>query len=143
VWFQPVTGKYSEGISEIKKFSDRWSVPPRANDGDLVLYYRTRPDSYVRDIFSVEGQVKHVKAGWKPGYDYMAPIRRVCTLKAPLDFRALKANPHLKDAGFVTGCMQGRPRVTDYWPELHRMIVSRNPGLKRRRLSALGPDKVQ
>jgi hypothetical protein len=81
-------------------------------------------------------------AGWKPSYDYMAPIRRVCTLKAPLHFRELKANPRLKDAGFVRGCMQGRPRVTDYWPELHRMIVSRNPALKRS-LSAHGPDKVQ
>jgi hypothetical protein len=131
VWVQSVTGEYREEISKIKKFGGHWSVPPHANDGDLLLYYRTAPDNYVRDIFRVTGKVEHVKAGWKPGFDYMAPIRRVCTLKAPLHFRELKANPHLKHAGFVRGCMQGRPRVTDYWPELHAMIVSRNPALKR------------
>ena len=69
----------------------------------------------MRDIFCVKGKVEYVKAGWKPGYDYMVPIRRVCTLKAPLDFGALRTNPHLKDAGFVRGCMQGRPRATEYW----------------------------
>jgi len=93
-------------------------------------------------FFSVEGKVEYVKAGWKPGYDYMAPIRRVCTLNAPLHFSVLRENRHLKDAGFVRGCMQGRPRATDYWPELHRTIVSLNPDLKRL-LSALGPDKIQ
>ena len=123
-------------------FSASSGLVAHANDGDLLLYYRTAPDKYVRDIFCVKGKVEYVKAGWKPGLDYMAPIRLVCTLKAPLHFRELKANPHLKDAGFVRGCMQGRPRVTDYWPELLGMIVSRNPRLKRF-LSAVGPDKVQ
>jgi hypothetical protein len=111
----------------------------------LLLFYRTRhcieQKSCVRDIFRVVSPVGHVKAGWKRGLDYAADIRRVCTLKAPLHLTELRENNVVRHAGFVRGGMQGRYRASDYWPELHRMITSRNPSIERV-LRKYGPDRV-
>lgn len=149
VWFQPV-GKYddfdyADELASIN-VSDEWSVPSLAIVGDLLLFYRTgknsEPRSCVRDIFCVVSPVVHVKeAGWKAGPDYMAGIQRVCTLKAPLHLSELRQNRVLCHDGFVRSGMQGRPRATEYWPELHRMIVSRNPSIERALLK-YGPDRV-
>jgi hypothetical protein len=141
VWFQPVKGEYVETLAGIQS-SDSWSAPPQAGLGDLLLFYRTAPESSVRDIFRVAGPVRHIKAGWKPGHDYMAGIRRVCTLNAPLHFTEMRENKVVCHAGFVRGGMQGRYRASDYWPELHRMIISRNPSIKRALLK-YGPDRVK
>ena len=140
IWFQPVSGEYAETLARIKA-SDRWSVASQAGPGDLLLFYRTKPDSFVRDIFRVTSPVRHEKAGWKAGYDYFANIRRVCTLKAPLHLAELREHRVLRHAGFVRGQMQGRYRATEYWPDLHRMVVSSNPGIERL-LQKYGPDRL-
>lgn len=140
VWFQPVSGEYRDVISRIN-YDASWSVSSQASEGDLVLFYRTSPDSFVRDLFRIAGPVEYVRAGWKPGKDWMAPIRRVCALKAPLHFHELRDHPILKHAGFVRGCMQGRYKASEYWPELYRMILARNPGLKRV-LGNYGPERL-
>jgi len=140
VWFQPVSGPYAEKLGLSDAFS-RWSVASQASEGDLILFYRTAPDSFVRDVFRVSGPVKRVAARWKAGLDWMAPIERVCTLKAPLRLEDLRANPAVRVAGFVRGAMRGRPRATAFWPELHRMIVERNPALARA-LRGFGPERV-
>lgn len=140
VWFQPVSGPYAEKPGRGDEFS-RWSVASQASEGDLILFYRTAPDSSVRDVFQVSGPVKRIEARWKAGLDWMAPIERVCTLKAPLRLEDLRVNPAVRAAGFVRGAMRGRPRATAFWPELHRMIVERNPGLARP-LHRFGPDRV-
>jgi hypothetical protein len=49
VWFQSVAGEYAERIGEIDD-SDLWSVHSQASDGDLVLSYRTAPQSCIVDI---------------------------------------------------------------------------------------------
>jgi hypothetical protein len=147
VWFQPVgiydDYDYAEKLARGSSYY--WSVPSLAIEGDLILYYRTsksgEPRSCVQDIFRVASQVSHVSAGWKAGKDYAADIRRVCTLKAPLYFQDLLDNPVVRNAGFVRGQMQGRPRASDYWPELYRMIVSRNPSIKRL-LRKYGPERI-
>lgn len=110
-------------------------------DGDLILFYRTAPDSFVQDLFRIAAPVRQVRAGWKPGKDWMAPIKRVCTLKAPIHLSQLREHRVLKTAGFVRGTMQGRYRATEYWPELYRMILERNPA-QARKLKALGPERV-
>jgi hypothetical protein len=143
VWFQPVTsGEYSEALAAIRSKSDSWSVPSLAMEGDLLLFYRTAPESCVRDVFRVASSVDHVKADWKKGLDYMAVIQRVCTLKAPLNLSQLKENRVLRNAGFVRGQMQGRPRATEYWPDLYRMIISLNPSVAAKLQKKFGPERV-
>jgi hypothetical protein len=73
---------------------------------------------------------------------YFAPIRRVATLGAPIHLAELRTHPILKTAGFARGSMQSPVRVTPHWPELHDMIVQRNPAV-RSMLSAYGPERVQ
>lgn len=140
VWFQPVSGEYREVLARTK-YSDSWSVPSQALEGDLLLFYRTAPDSCVRDVFRVAGPVGYVRAYWKPGKDWMAPIRRVCTLKAPLHLSQLREHRVTASAGFVRGSMRGRYRATEYWPELYKMIVSRNPQVESA-LKQFGPHRI-
>jgi hypothetical protein len=52
----------------------------------------------------------------------------------------MRENKVVCSAGFIRGQMQGRYRATEYWPELYRMIVSRNPNVERV-LRKYGPDK--
>ncbi len=73
--------------------------------------------------------------------DYEASIRRVCKLAAPLHLRDLEKDRIVGTAGFIRGNMQGRRRASPYWPEIHRMIVDRNPSL-RRVLSQYGPERL-
>lgn len=148
VWFQPVSVIDGENYADnlgTRKMWDRWSVPSQAMVGDLLLYYRTAKcldqKSCVREIFRIVGPVEHVKkAGWKAGADYAAQIRMVCKLKAPLHLDEMRENKVVCSAGFIRGQMQGRYRATDYWPELYRMIVSRNPRIEPI-LRKYGPDK--
>lgn len=140
VWFQPVAGEYGEVLARTK-LSDSWSVPSQAMNGDLLLFYRTAPDSFVRDIFRVSGPVGHTRAGWKPGKDWMASIRRVATLAAPLHLTQLRQHPVLKHAGFVRGSMRGRYRASEYWPDLYALILGTNPSLAKR-LRSFGPDRL-
>ena len=140
VWLQPVAGDYAEEIGRLSQHN-QWSVPGGASAGDLVLFYRARPESCVRDIFRISSKVREQRAGWKPGNDLMAGVRLVCRLKAPLHLSELKAHPILRNAGFIRGSMQGRRRASEYWPELHRMIVARNP-TARRELAKFGPERL-
>src|ERR1700722_429259 len=97
-----------------------------------VLMYRTAPEKLIRDVFRIAGPVKQIKAGWKPGKDWMAPIRRVCALKAPLHLSQLRDHPVLREAGFVRGAMRGRFRATFYWSDIYRQIIGTNPSLKQK-----------
>lgn len=125
-----------------------WSVPGQSTEGDLILMYRSRPDSCVRDIFRIASPVKRSRqAGtWrgknsKSPYDWEADIKRVATLKTPLYFSDFKENPKLCEASFVRGCMRGRPKATEQWPEIHRMILARNPTMKHA-LANFGPERL-
>ncbi len=125
VWIMPVSSPYKETLSEINS-STRWSVPSLAHKNDLLLFYHTRPDMCIKDIFKVAAPVQHVKAKWKKGMDYMAPISRVCQLKSPIFLSDLQRDSILKTSGFVRGNLRGRPRASEYWPHLHGMIIRRN-----------------
>jgi len=148
VWFQPV-GKhgdtnYADKLAK-RNFWSQWTVPSLAIEGDLVLYYRTarsgEPRSCVRDIFRVVSPVVHVKANYKPGFTFMADIRRVCTLGDPLKFSDLKGNKAVRDAGFVRGMMRKGWRASGHWPELYRMITDLNPSITRA-LRKYTPERV-
>ena len=140
VWFQPVGGDYRQILSR-KRYSERWSVPSLAIEGDLLLFYRTAPDSYLRDLFRLSGPVEYCRAGWKAGKDWMGPIRRVCTLSAPVHLSDLQQHRVIKDAGFVRGSMRGRYKASEYWPEIYRLIVRRNPAAAHA-LRKFGPERL-
>ena len=107
VWFQPVGQAYHEQLNKMK-FDKSSSVASQAHEGDLVLFYRTAPEKLIRDVFRIAGTVEHIKAGWKPGKDWMAPIRRVCALKAPLHLSQLRDHPCCGRLGlFVARCEAG------------------------------------
>jgi hypothetical protein len=140
VWIQPVSGEFAEEISEIN-FNDRWSVSSLAHKGDLVLYYRTYPDQFIKDIFILTSPVEKAKARYKKGIGYFSSIKRVCSLKAPIFLKDLKQHRILQTAGFVRGGMQGSPKATEFWPHLYDLIVNRNISLKKV-LSKFAPDKI-
>jgi len=140
VWVVPIRKEYGDEISTIRR-SEAWSVPSQASQGDLVLFYRTRPEGLIRDLFRIAGPVELLRAGWKAGSDWFAPIQRVATLKSPLHLDEIKAHPILSTAGFVRGLMRGRYRVTAHWPELLTMIIDRNPSTAKV-LKAYGPQRM-
>jgi hypothetical protein len=140
VWFQPVGGKYSEVLARTR-LAESWSVPSQAMEGDLLLFYRTAPDSFVKDLFRLSGPVGHVQAYWKPGKDWMAPIRRVATLDAPLHLTQLRRDRVLRNAGFVRGSMRGRYRATEYWPDLYHLLLRTNPSVSGK-LRSYGPERL-
>jgi hypothetical protein len=140
VWFQPVAGESAKSLTKTK-VNPAWSVASQAGEGDLLLFYRASPESCVQDIFRVAGPVRQQRAGWKKGSDWMAPIRRVATLKAPIHFSDLRDHRVIRNAGFVRGSMAGRYRADEYWAELYRMIIKRNPPVART-LKKFGPDRL-
>jgi hypothetical protein len=146
VWIQPVSGNYAKELAGGDSFTG-WSVAPRSMEGDLVLFYRTRPEMCIADVFRLSGPVfwghrarrsksdrlQRLKTSrWTKDMDHFAPIRRVCRLAAPVFFEDLKRDKVLSTAGFVRGLMQGRPNASEYWPYLHEMIVRRNPGVRQK-----------
>lgn len=140
IWFQAVGSPYKERISDIDSTS-AWTVASQAHKGDLVLFYHNRPEMYIKDIFEVTAQAQHVKARWKPGMDYMAPMKRVCQLKAPIFLEDLKTDRILKTASFVRANMIGRLNAIEYWPHLYGMITRKNPTV-RKALAKYAPDKL-
>ncbi len=144
VWIQPVRGEYSEEIARVQS-RDSWSVAPSATKGDLILFYRTSPEKYIADVFEVASEVRRVKADWrkrrKKGTDTMATIRRVAKLRTPLHLLELQRHPIIGHAGFIRAQVQGRPRVSPFWPELRHLMIDRNPNLAKR-LKNFGSDRV-
>ncbi len=134
IWIQPVSGEWAEELGKIK-FSPVWSVSSLAKKGDLVLFYRTLPESLIRDIFVVVGKVMVTKGKWrlnpKTDKDYQAPIRRVATLASPIHFDDFLRHPVLKHAPFTRARMQGRPNITEYWPYVYDIIIRRNRDVSR------------
>jgi hypothetical protein len=141
VWVKPVGTIYKEILAK-SKWSESWSVPSQANEGDLVLYYANAPEKHIADIFTIDGEVGRVRADWKPGMDYMAPIRRVCRLKAPLLLSELKSNRETVNAGFVRGQVRTHFNVSAYWPVLYRMIAERNRAVVPKLSSSFAPDRI-
>lgn len=140
VWVQPVGDRFKDRICEVRSRAD-WSVPGRASVGDLLLIYHNSPDSCIKELFTLISPVRHERAGWKPGMDYGAEIKRVCHLESPVFWEDLKRSRILKTAGFVRSKMRSRPNVTEYWPYLYELIIKRNPSATDR-LAKYAPDRL-
>jgi len=141
VWLMPVGEPYSQQLAR-QNFNDGWTVPLRAHQDDLLLFYRTKPEHAIVDLFRIAGHVtlepsglsrrdiKRTHRGWHAKEDHFAPIRRVCRLKAPVFYEDLKNHRVLSSAGFVRAQMRRRYNVSDYWPYLYNLIISRNIALR-------------
>ena len=140
VWVVPIAGDFRDRISATSA-SGRWSAPSQASQDDLVLFYRTHPDRYIKDIFRLAGPVEYVQAEWKAGKDFMATIRRVVSLSNPVRLEQLRAHTVLSNAGFVRGGMRSRFRVTADWPELYEFLISKNPSAEAK-LKRFGPQRI-
>lgn len=103
VWLQPVRGKYREGISQIPRSGETWSVSGQASKGDLVLYYRTTPDRFIKDICRIARPVEYKWAKWKRRKDWRALVRPLCSLKTPIHFVELQRDPIFEVCRFCSG----------------------------------------
>jgi hypothetical protein len=151
VWIRAVSERGGDRIWKdlisSANYEKHWSIASKAHRGDLVLFYRTSPDQSIADVFVVAGGVKvRANPAWKRRWglketrDYMAPVRRVCKLKAPLFLSDMKEHPVLKTAGFMRGRLQGSPSATEFWPILYKLIVGRNPSV-RDKLAKYAPEQ--
>ncbi len=140
VWIMPTNDPYKDKLNSINT-SESWSLPSQCHKGDLLLYYFTRPDQCIRNIFVASDRSHKVKAGWKEGKDYMGPIRCVAYLKAPIFFEDFQNHRIVSTAHFVRSQMQGRPNATEYWPYLYDFIVKRNPGAEKQ-LRRFAPENL-
>ncbi len=127
IWIVPVKPELEK---ELLQFGKSVSVPSQAHKNDLILFYFSHPKQFIADIFVLNERAVKTIAGWKNGKDYMAPIKRVCRLKAPIFFEDLKRHRILSTSNFVRGKMQARPNVIEYWPYLYEIIIKRNPSVK-------------
>jgi hypothetical protein len=146
VWLLPTSPRFAGGLPRGRTRGE-WSVPPRCSEDDLLLVYRSQKEKAITDIFRVAGPIRYYEdAGWrdppfKTNEDWMADIQRVARMKAPVHLSHLTNHRIFKNAGFVRGRMIGRPRLSEYWAELHDLIVRLNPPL-RQKLRKYGPDRL-
>jgi hypothetical protein len=103
--------------------------------------YRCSPDKAIRDIYVVTGKLARRKAGWRDGECYGGSIRKLSALEAPLFLEDFKLHRILKTAGFVRRNFQGNCLVSEYWPYIHDMIVTRNPSMEKI-LREYSPEKI-
>ncbi len=135
VWVSPVNDPYKVVLESTARAI--WSVPSQANEGDIQIFYLTSPEKRIEYIYALEQRAARVKAVWK----YMARIRRVCRLQAPVFLEDLRSHRILSTAGFVRSKLRTRHNATEYWPFLYGMIVRRNPTL-RSRLASYAPQRL-
>lgn len=104
-----------------------WSVPSNAQVGDLIVMYRKKPASEIRDLWKVVGPFYSSEKG----FGLQAWLRLVVRLDKPLTFKELKNDPSTRETGVVRKQFQGKSDITFDWPKLYLMIVKRNPRTKK------------
>lgn len=140
VWIMPTNDPYKKVLEKVESVAE-WSLPSQCHQGDLVLFYFTRPEQSIHHVFIARERAFKSPADWKEGDDYGGVVRRVCRLKAPIFMEDLQRHRVLRTAGFVRSQMQGRPCATEYWPFLYDLIVQRNPSVKDK-LRRFAPENI-
>lgn len=115
---------------EINSFHIRtdyvWAAPKRGVEDDLIVLYRTAPAKVIQDIFALTGAPEYYP---DPEYfSWMAPYRRVAQLENPVSYEELGSNPLLKK---VQVRLQGRKSISEYWPDLYKLIIRKNPSARK------------
>jgi len=131
VWIMPVQPENTKELQARKQLS-KWSVPGQTHKGDLLLFHVTKPEMCIRYVYEAEERASKQEAEWKGGEeDLMAPIRKICELKAPIFFEDLKRHRIVRTSGFVRSRMLGRHNAIEYWPYLYDIITRRNPSVRK------------
>jgi hypothetical protein len=113
-----------------------WSVPAIAQVGDLIVMYRTRPASEIRDLWRVVGPF-YVDKQW----GHQAWLRKLAQLANPLTRRQLVGDPTTRGLGVVRRKFRGKSDITEEWPQPYDKIVALNPDL-RTSLRDYNPDRL-
>ena len=139
IWVVSVGEGWKEELSACEE-NDGWSVPSRSRKNDLILFYHNQPESSIRDIFRITGEVRKELAGEWTAHrcDFFAPIERIARIRSPITFRKMKTDAALSSSQMIRMKMNGRFEVTGYWDNLYEMIIQKNPGLKEK-LSPYSP----
>jgi hypothetical protein len=127
IWMMAYDEKYYWSLEHYKRAT--WSIPKGSHKGDLLIMYCKSPKSRITHLLTMTSNVQPDKK-WK----WQAKTKRVTALQEEkqIKFAELKASPNLKDAHFIKRKMQGRFNVTPYWPQILKMILGKNIGLKRK-----------
>jgi hypothetical protein len=139
VWIQPVIKNQWHWLDEYDEIN--WGLSKRATPGDLLLMYRCYPEKKISEVFIFAGELSRAKADWREGDCYGGVIRRLCDLAAPIFLDDMRNHKVLKTSSFIRGNMQGNLLVSEYWPYLYEMIVTRNPQA-RKALSEYAPENL-
>lgn len=129
VWIQPVIKSQQYLLDEYNTLS--WGLSKITTPGDILLMYRCHPTKMISDIFTLESELTTGKADWREGNCYHGKIKRLCHLPSPLFLDDLKNHRVLKTSSFIKKNMQGNLLVSEYWPYLYDMIVSRNANVRK------------
>jgi hypothetical protein len=132
IWVVSVGKGWKEELSKCEE-DDGWSVPSKGRINDLILFYHNLPDSCIKDIFKITGEVHKELAGeWTTKRcDFFAPIERVARIHSPITFREMKSDEYLSGSQMILMNMNGRFEVTEYWDRLYTMIIKKNPDLNK------------
>jgi len=141
IWVMAVGKEYKEELSENDKTP--WTVPSKSHAGDLALFYYTAPESCIKDLFEIKGQLYKAPAGnWTVKEDdVFAEIKRISPISSPLFFEEMKNDKILTTSRMVKMRMQGKFDATPYWHRLYDIIIKKNPGLKSK-LKRFSPEKI-
>lgn len=139
VWIQPVIKSQWHWLDE--QDQQDWALSKRATPGDLLLMYRCSPEAKITEVFVLVSYLSRGEADWRKGDCYAGRIRRICRLDAPIFLEDMRNHRILKTSFFIRRNMQGNLLISEYWPYLYEMIVSRNPRTKKV-LAQYTPDKM-
>lgn len=103
-----------------------WSVPQAAQVDDLIVMYRNRPASEIRDLWRIVGPFFEDRR-----WGLQAWLRLVVRLGVPVRYKDLRNDPTTRDLSIVRSRFEGKADITDDWPLLYDKIVRLNPRAKK------------
>lgn len=139
IWIQPAVKSQWFHLDGADKLN--WALSKRSTPGDLLLMYRCVPEKSISEIFRFTGELGVGEAEWRNGKCYFGCIERICNLDSPIFLDDLRNHKVLRTSFFVRRNMQGNLLVSEYWPYLYDMIISRNPKSKKL-LSKYAPEMI-
>lgn len=131
VWFHVIKKPYHESYMDyLLKGPKKGDLPchKSAKKGDLLLDYFGAPLSYIKGIELLTSDAYPSKRG---NFKYRAKVRRIAVLNKEIHMDKMRSERSLVGAFFFKqGALMGPPRVTEYWPQLSKLILRMNPQVK-------------
>jgi len=104
-----------------------WSVPKNAQVGDLIVMYRNKPASEIRDVWVVRGPFYEDKK-----WGLQATIKCLIRLRRPITFEDLLKDATTRELPVVRKQFQGKTDITADWPLILALVLKRNPIAKKK-----------